>query len=213
MFLPGGMGSRVKLSGIYEEVLVRVWLAGASGVMGTRLIPLLLGAGHEVVGMMRTDSNAPAVEQLGAIPVVCDVFDRDALLEEVVAWAPTLVMHQLTDLPDDASLIQSHLPATARIRTEGTLNLLEAAKAAGASRFLAQSVAWLPVAPGSPVAQMEEMVLEFGGLVLRYGQWYGPGTYYETELPPAPRIHIDRAAERTVSQLTANPGIVTVVED
>jgi nucleoside-diphosphate-sugar epimerase len=144
--------------------------------MGTRLVPLLLGAGHEVAGMTRTAGNARAVEQLGAIPVVCDVFERDALLEKVVAWAPNLVMHQLTDLPDDPSLIPSHLPATARIRTEGTRNLLDAAKAAGASLFLAQSVAWLPATPGSPVARMEGMVLEVGGVVLRYGQWYGPGT-------------------------------------
>jgi nucleoside-diphosphate-sugar epimerase len=181
--------------------------------MGRRLCRLLVGGGHEVAGMTRTPANASVLDGLGVVPVVCDVFDRGAVTDAVVAWAPDVVIHQLTDLPDDASLVPDFLDGHARIRSEGTRNLLDAATAAGVARLIAQSVAWLPATPGSPVGEMERMVLEADGVVLRYGQWYGPDTYYENVLPPRPRIHIDRAAERTVDVLAAGAGIITVIED
>ena len=122
---------------------MRIFLAGASGVIGRRLTPLLVEAGHEVAGTTRSAAKAELVRGLGAEPVVVDVYDAAALREAVVAFAPDLVMHQLTDLPDDADQI----PAAARQRADprrGHANLIDAARAAGAERFLAQSIAWTP---------------------------------------------------------------------
>jgi nucleoside-diphosphate-sugar epimerase len=193
---------------------VRIFLAGATGVIGRRIIPLLREAGHEVAGMTRSESNVAALRALGAEPVVCDVFDSERVHAAVAEFAPDLVMHQLTDLPDDAARIRETSGANARIRREGTRNLLQAADAAGVARFLAQSVAWtISGDGGAAVAEMEQMVLAAGGVVLRYGQFYGPGTYHPGEPPPAPRIHIDAAAARTATLLDAPSGIVTIVED
>jgi hypothetical protein len=123
-------------------------------------------------------------------------------------------MHQLTDLPDDVDQIPEFAARNNRIRTDGTRNLLAAMSASGATRFLAQSIAWTPPAGGEAVAEHERMVLAAGGVVVRYGVFYGPGTYSGTErLPPPPRIHIDAAARRTVSLLTAPSGVVVVAED
>src|SRR5205814_1090120 len=104
--------------------------------------------------------------------------------------------------------------ANARIRREGTRNLLAAARAAGAEHFLAQSVAWpLPGDAGAAVEELERSVLEAGGVVLRYGQFYGLGTYYEQAPPPPPRVRVDEAARRTVEALGATSGVITIVED
>jgi nucleoside-diphosphate-sugar epimerase len=192
---------------------VRVFLAGASGVIGRRLVPLLVAGGHEVAGMTRSPGEAESLRELGAEPVVVDVYDAEALREVVVAFDTDLVMHQLTDLPDDASRIPEMAAANSRIRLEGTRNLLAAAEAAGASRFLAQSIAWeLPPGRGTAIAEFEAMVLDAGGVVLRYGQFYGPGTYYEDEPPEPPRIHIDEAARRTIPALEAPSGTIEIVE-
>jgi nucleoside-diphosphate-sugar epimerase len=161
-----------------------VFVAGASGMVGARLVPLLVGAGHDVAALTRTPAKAERLAALGAEPVVADALDREALARVVRAFAPDLVMHQLTDLPDDAARTADMGAANARIRTEGTRNLLAAARAAGASRFLAQSIAWeLPPAGAAPIAQHEGMVLNFGGVVLRYGQFYGPGYLLRGESP------------------------------
>jgi nucleoside-diphosphate-sugar epimerase len=144
--------------------------------------------------------------------VVCDAFDAPALADVVVAAAPDLVMHQLTDLPDTADRIPEFAARNNRIRTEGTRNLLAAARAAGAERFLAQSIAWTPPAGGEAVAEHERLVLEAGGVVLRYGVFYGPGTYGGDRVPPPPRVHIDEAARRTVELLQAPSGVVEVVD-
>lgn len=192
---------------------MKVFLAGASGVIGRRLVPLLVRAGHDVAGMTRSADNADVLSTLGAVPVVCDVFDLDELCRAVADFAPDLVMHQLTDLPDDPAHISEFGPANARMRREGTRNLLAAADAAGARRFLAQSVAWkLPGDSGAAVEALEQMVLDAGGLVLRYGQFYGPGTYHADAPASGPRIHIDQAAERTLDALTAAPGVSTIVD-
>ena len=126
---------------------MRIFLAGASGVIGMRLVFLLVRSGHEVAGMTRTPKKAEGLRGLGAEPVICDVYDADRLAEAVVAYAPDLVMHQLTDLPDDESLVAGST-ANARMRTEGTRNLLAATRAARAPRFFAQSVAWDPPGEG-----------------------------------------------------------------
>jgi nucleoside-diphosphate-sugar epimerase len=193
--------------------IVRIFLAGASGVIGRRLVPLLVDAGHEVAGMTRSAANVDLLVELGAMPVVCDVFDLERLTSAVTGFRPEIVMHQLTDLPDDATQIREFGTANARIRREGTRNLLAAAGAAGAQRFLAQSVAWeLAGDGGAAVAEMERMVLDIGGVVVRYGQFYGPGTYHGSRLPPPPRIALDEAARRTVDVLASASGIVTVVD-
>jgi nucleoside-diphosphate-sugar epimerase len=122
-------------------------------------------------------------------------------------------MHQLTDLPDDEARLREWRGANARIRRQGTRNLLAAASAAGVERVLAQSVAWTIAGDGgAAVEEMEQMVLAAGGVVVRYGQFYGPGTYHPNE-PPPPRIHVDAAALRTVELLDAPTGIVTVIDD
>ncbi|WP_328399800.1 NAD-dependent epimerase/dehydratase family protein [Nocardia sp. NBC_00403] len=192
---------------------MRIFLAGATGVIGVRLLPLLIAAGHEVAGMTRSPSKAGQVRAAGARPVVCDVYDLAALTAAVVEFRPDLVMHQLTDLPDDAALLPELAGANARIRTEGTRNLLAAARAAGAERFLAQSIAWEPPAGrGEVIRDHEAAVLAAGGVVVEYGQFYGPGTYYETEPPAEPRVHIDTAAARTVELLEADSGLVIVAD-
>jgi nucleoside-diphosphate-sugar epimerase len=191
---------------------LRIFLAGASGVIGVRLIPLLVSGGHTVAGMSRTADKANVLRELGAEPVVCDVYDADGLVRAVTVFGPDLVMHQLTDLPDQVEDIPSFAPRNNRIRTEGTRNLLAAAKAAGADRFLAQSIAWTPPAGGEAVATHERLVLAANGVVIRYGTFYGPGTYSANRVPPHPRIHIDEAARRTVDLLNAPSGVVVVAE-
>lgn len=192
---------------------LRIFVAGATGVIGVRLVPLLVAAGHTVAGMTRTAAKAGALRALGAEPVVCDVYDAEALTAAVVAFAPQAVIHELTDLPDDAAQIAAGRMANARIRREGTRNLLAAARAAGARRFLAQSVAWPLTGDGAAAVQeLENTVLQAGGVVLRYGQFYGEGTYHPDTLPPPPRVHVDEAARRTAEALFAPSGIVTVVD-
>lgn len=191
---------------------MRIFLAGASGVIGVRLIPLLVAAGHDVVGMTRSAEKADGLRRLGSEPAVCDVYDRQQLRDVVAAARPDLLMHQLTDLPDRVEQLGDYRDRNNRIRTEGTRNLLDAAGAAGSRRFVAQSIAWRPPAGGEAVEEHERMVLEAGGLVLEYGIFYGPGTFGGEEQPPHPRIHIDEAARRTVGLLDAPSGVVVVAE-
>ncbi|HEY7859583.1 MAG TPA: NAD-dependent epimerase/dehydratase family protein [Candidatus Nanopelagicales bacterium] len=190
---------------------MRIVVAGATGVIGIRLVPLLIADGHEILGLTRTPTKVELLESLGAHAAVCDVFDAPALTDVVVSYAPQAVIHQVTDLADDPALID--YAANSRTRTEGTTNLLAAATAAGATRFLAQSVAWqLEGAGGEAVAAHERAVLGHGGVVVRYGQLYGPGTYFESTAPPPPRIHVDDAARRTVPLLDLPSGVVELVE-
>ncbi|GAA4263001.1 NAD(P)H-binding protein [Dactylosporangium darangshiense] len=191
----------------------RVFLAGASGVIGLRLIPLLVKAGYVVGGMTRSAGKAEQLRELGAEPIVCDVFDRDALIKAVRDFAPHVILNELTDLPDDAASIGAHAQRNARIRTEGNQNLIDAARQSGSPRILAQTVAWsLPEGPDAQaVLELERSVLAEGGVVLSYGQFYGPGTYNED--PPAdPRVQIDRAAERTVELLDAPSGVIVITD-
>lgn len=194
---------------------MRVFLAGASGAIGRQLVPLLVAAGHEVAGMTRSPGKVEMLRELRAEPVIVDVYDREALTEVVVAFEPDLVMHQLTDLPPDPAEIPAKVSANARIRTEGTRNLIEAAKAADAPRFLAQSIAWrLPGDAHDSVDEHEAKVLDAGGVVVRYGRFYGPGTYHpdEGDLPEPPRIDVREAARQTLPLLEAPSGIIEVVD-
>ena len=193
---------------------MRVYLAGASGVIGSRLVPLLVSAGHTVGAMTRSAEKADRLAAMGAQPIVCDVFDRSALTTAVRTFSPDVVLHELTDLPDDADKLPDEVLLNARIRVEGTRNLLDAVQNWEHTKIVAQSIAW-PSEPGpgaDSVALLEKDVLAVNGVVLRYGRFYGPGTYYEGDPPEAPRVHIDAAAARTLDALDARPGILTVVD-
>ncbi len=188
-------------------------MAGATGVIGRHLVPLLVKEGHNVVGMTRTPLKAAWLRHVGAEPVVCDVFERDALARVVAASSPDMVISQLTDLPDDFAQIREQAAANNRMRREGTTNLVGAAFACGA-RVIAQSVAWtLPGDGGAAVEFLERTVLDADGIVIRYGQFFGPGTYYQGVPPGPPRIRVDEAARRTVMLLQAPSGIVDIVDD
>ena len=185
---------------------MRIFLAGASGAIGRRLVPLLVRAGHHVTGMTRSATNAKEIERAGAASAVVDVFDASAVTAAVAAARPDVVIHQLTDLPRefDEAKIQASYTANARIRTEGTRNLVAAAQAAGARRVIVQSIAFAYAPGGEPhpetdplnladparavtvkgAADMEQQVLGAAGIepiVLRYGLLYGPGTWSAAE--------------------------------
>jgi 2-alkyl-3-oxoalkanoate reductase len=183
---------------------MRVFVAGATGVIGRPLVRKLVAAGHEVTGMTRSDRRAEAVRAAGARPVVCDVFDADAVRSAVREAGAEAVVHELTALPDRLDYRDEQLySATNRLRAEGTDILLAAAREAGARRFVCQSIAFAYAPGGEPVKTEEAPLMEnlpgnFGegvraiaemerkvvgaegleGLVLRYGFLYGPGTYY-----------------------------------
>ena len=193
---------------------MRIFVAGATGVIGTRLVPLRVADGHVVAGMSRSALGSELLAGLGAQPVVCDVFDAGALTSAVVSFAPDVVFHQLTDLPDDVNEIAAYGDRNDRMRSEGTHNLLAAAAASGAGRFIAQSISWeLPGARGAVTAAHERAVLDAGGVVIRYGQLYGPGTFYPDAPPGPPRIHVDDAARQTMPSLAAAPGLTLVADD
>lgn len=177
------------------EPVKRIFLAGASGAIGRRVVPALLGRGHEVVGLTRSEDSAARIKALGAGAVVGDVYDAEALAQAVRAARPDVVMHQLTDLG------AGDRAANAKLRVVGTRNLVDAARAAGVRRIVAQSIAWA-YAPGAEpatedtpldlrgapervatveaVAALETAVAELPEwVVLRYGTLYGPGTWYE----------------------------------
>jgi nucleoside-diphosphate-sugar epimerase len=182
---------------------MRVFVAGAAGVLGSPLLPKLVAAGHEVTGTTRRPERAEAIRAAGAEPAVCDALDAGALGEAVAAARPDAVVHLLTALPQRYNPRSDYLAETNRIRIEGTRNLLAAASAVGARRVVAESIAfayrqegdWVkseeePLATGAgkfgatfgAVAELERQVLEgegFEGIVLRYGWLYGPGTYYD----------------------------------
>jgi nucleoside-diphosphate-sugar epimerase len=216
---------------------MRLFFAGAGGAIGRRLMPLLRAAGHSVVGTTRSADKADAISQLGAEPVVVDVFDAGALLSAVRAARPEAVIHQLTDLaftPDSPRYAEG-LARNARLRVEGTRNLVSAAQSAGVRRMIAQSIAFI-YAPGAgarvesdpllpadgataqtiaAVTSLEGAVQSMPeGIVLRYGFFYGPGTWSPDRPSRAPAIHIDAAAEATQLALNkGNPGIYNIAED
>ncbi|MEV1200164.1 NAD-dependent epimerase/dehydratase family protein [Microbispora rosea] len=193
---------------------MRIFLAGASGVIGQRLIPRLVKEGHVVGGMTRSPGKTELLARLGAEPILCDVFDRDALVKAVRDFAPDVILNELTDLPDEVEKIDEHVELNARIRTEGNQNLIEAARQSGSPKILAQTVAWrLQAGPDADaVAELERSVLAEGGVVLSYGQFYGPGTYNEQQIPAEPRVQIDHAADRTVELLDAPSGVVVITD-
>src|SRR5215472_7708015 len=120
-----------------EGLALRIFLAGATGVIGRRAVPLLVGRGHSVTGLVRRSLDVEWLRGLGADGVVGDVFDRDGLRQAVGVAAPDVVMHQLTDLKGE------NFQANSEMRTTGTRYLVDAALAAGVRRVVAQSIAWM----------------------------------------------------------------------
>jgi nucleoside-diphosphate-sugar epimerase len=184
---------------------VRVFLAGATGVIGRRLLPRLLEAGHDVTAMTRREDRATVLREAGAVPAVCDVFDAERLREAVQRAQPDVVLHELTDLPQalDPRKMEVQLAGNDRIRTEGTRNLVAAAVAAGAHRMVAQSIAFAYAPAGEGLKREEDALWDdapwpwsrsvnalreldaavtgtegIDGLVLRYGWFYGAGSSY-----------------------------------
>jgi len=183
---------------------MRIFIAGGTGVVGRRLIPLLVARGHEVSGSSRSSEGAERVRRMGATPFVMDALDGVAVKEAIAAEAPDVIVHQLTAIPSNVNLrrFDVSFAETNRLRTEGTDHLWEAARSAGARRFIAQSyAAWPYERRGGPVKSepdplddappawmrrtlgairhLESTVLgrdEMEGLVLRYGAFYGPGS-------------------------------------
>jgi nucleoside-diphosphate-sugar epimerase len=194
---------------------MRIYVAGATGVIGRHVVPLLVAAGHTVGAMTRSATNSTNLASMGTQPIVCDVFDRPALLSAVRSFAPDVILHELTDLPDDLVDLPEDSLLNARIRDEGTRNLIDAMAGVAHAKIVAQSVAWdmPPGAEADAVKSLERAVLGADGVVLRYGFLYGAGTYFEAHRPPAPHVHIDTAASRTVQALHAPTGVLTIIDD
>jgi nucleoside-diphosphate-sugar epimerase len=238
---------------------MRVFVAGASGAIGRPLVPLLVAAGHEVTGTTRSEERAGAIRAAGARAAVVDALDSEALHAAVVEARPEVVVHQLTALPERYNpRDKSIYDATNRLRGAVTGTLLEAARAAGARRFLCQSIAFAyapgsrpevkgedaPLVLGAPapfrkgvrtLVEMERAVVgteHLEGLVLRYGWFYGPGTYYgedgsiamdvrKRRFPVIGRgaglwsfIHVDDAASATAAAVERGaPGVYNIVDD
>ena len=205
---------------------MRIFVAGATGVVGRLLIPQLTAAGHQVTGISRSPAGVDGIRRQGAAAVQADVYDRDALKRAVVEAAPDVVMHQLTDLSAADSA------ATDTLRRTGTRNLVEAAKSAGVRRIVAQSLAFA-YAPGDTpadesvpldlqaqaprramvegVVALEETAAELGDAVLlRYGVLYGPGTWYAPDGPAAAALAGDPSAS-FLGSVEADDSVVSFV--
>jgi nucleoside-diphosphate-sugar epimerase len=235
---------------------MKVFLAGATGALGRRLTPQLIAHGHTVVGTTTSEEKMPLIWDMGAQPVVLDILDRDAVLAAVETAKPDAIIHEATALTSiDLRHFEKSFALTNRLRTEGTDNLLAAAKASGVERFVAQSFGGWPYArTGGPVKtendpldpdpapatratieavrHLEKVVLAAGGIALRYGGFYGPGTGLQpdgeqTEMIVKRRfplvgagkgvwsfIHVDDAAAATVAALEhGEPGVYNIVDD
>ena len=230
---------------------MKIFLAGASGAIGRPLVRQLREHGHDVVGMTR--SNADALRELGAEPVVADALDSAAVRAAVEQVAPDVVVNELTDLarPLNPRKYAEWLEGTNRLRREGTKNLADAAAAAGASKFVSQSIAiaykfdpgtktedspLIGAAAGdmgAALVELERLTLAApGGIALRYGFFYGPGTAYDRDgqqiemvhkrrMPIVgggkgvfPFIHVEDAASATVAAIEHGaPGVYNVVDD
>jgi len=184
---------------------MNIFVAGATGVIGTALMPRLQQAGHQITALTRNAQRAKQLDALGITPVIGDVFAREQLMDLVGNAKPDIVIHQLTSIPErmNPKRILNSLGPTNRLRTEGTQNLMAAAKSAGTHTFLAQSIGTY-YTPNSPIPATEEDLLYtdapasyreiidalvqleqttlatpgINGIVMRYGYFYGPGTIY-----------------------------------
>lgn len=220
--------------------MARVFLAGATGALGRRLVPLLLNHGHHVTGLARSAASAERTRRLGAESVDGDALDADSVRAAVLAARPDVVMHQLTDLA------AGDRAANSTVRVIGTRNLVDAALVADVRRFVVQSIAFAyepgdtPAREDTPldlnadeprqttvraVAELEGQAARVAAhVILRYGTFYGPGTWYSpgglmaTTPPPANRdvtsfVHIDDAATAALQSLDWGNGAVNICDD
>ena len=237
---------------------MKVFVAGGTGVIGRSLIPQLVDAGHEVAATTRFEHKKELLESLGARAVVVDPLDADAVLEAVRRFEPDALMNQLTSLPQryEVRKLEPWYRRTARLRVDGTKNLLAGAREVKARRFINQSVAFmyaptgpwvveedaplmldapkpfnLAVGPTIEGERLTQSVEGIEGVVLRYGQLYGPGTYFDRQgdfvrqarlrmLPMVGSgqgtfsfVHVDDAAAAAVCALEGGRGIYNVVDD
>jgi nucleoside-diphosphate-sugar epimerase len=217
---------------------MRVFLAGASGAIGRPLVRLLVRAGHEVTGTTRSAASANEIGRAGAKAAILDVYDAPAVAAAVAAARPEALIHQLTDLPrqfDEAKVAEAY-PKNARIRTEGTRNLIAAARAAGVRRLIVQSIAFAYAPGGEPhpetdplnladparsvtvkgTADMEQQVLSSGidAILLRYGLLYGPHSWSPNGPARKPALHVDAAAQAALLALTrGKPGVYNIADN
>ena len=239
---------------------MKVFVAGATGAVGKQLVPRLISSGHKVIGMTRSAEHVGLIRQMGAEPVLADALDRDATIRAVVGAKPDVVVHQLTALAGLKNLknFDDGFAVTNRLRTEGTDNLLSGAHEAGTSLFLAQSYGGWTFAPDGPplktesspfitnppvkqrrsleaIEHVEQTVANAQGLVgtvLRYGNFYGPGTGFarDGDLTIAIRkrqlpvigsgagvwsfIHSSDAATAVLAAMQARkPGVFNIADD
>jgi nucleoside-diphosphate-sugar epimerase len=216
---------------------LKVFLAGATGAIGSRLLPLLREAGYEIFGATHDERRSAWLRNAGAEPIVIDVFDRNRLIKSVVAIQPAIVVSQLTDLPKqlEAGLTEEVRGRNARMRREGVVNLVDAAREAGSRRIVAQS--YMPIYAPRTGPHVEADPLDEAGphattvagvlamekalvnaqplevLILRCGDLYGPGTW--REVPDGPgSVHVDAAAWAAMLAIThGSPGIYNIADD
>jgi dTDP-4-dehydrorhamnose reductase len=186
---------------------MRILLAGATGVLGRATLPHLTE--HEVAGLTRSPEKLESLRDLGAQPVLCDVYDYETLRRVTQRFRPRIVANFLTALSDGSA------EANNRVRREGGANLLNVAEAAGAGRLVVESVAFPLDGDGTvAVHELEQSARQFPGesVILRFGRLWGPGTYYRAP-PQPPTIHIDVAGGTAARLLVqAPPGTYVVTE-
>lgn len=214
-----------------------IFIAGATGAIGQVLSRILVSRGWKVYGTTRSKEKVSFLKELGLEPVVVDVYDAQKLKEIIADIKPEVVIHQLTDLPYAlaADKMTEALISNARLRTEGTKNLVDAAVNAGCKRIIAQSISFVYDEGATPhleedallplshpvygetaegVRNLEKQILESGieGIVLRYGLLYGPNTGFDAPIAPA-SVHVEAAAKAAAVVVTeAEPGIYNVAE-
>lgn len=215
----------------------KIFLAGATGAIGQVLSPLLLANGWSVYGTTRSNAKVSLLEKMGVKPVVVDIYDAELLKKLVADIQPDVVIHQLTDLPYalDGEQMTAALVRNARLRTEGTKNLVDAAVNSGCKRIIAQSISFIYNEGPTPHAEedallpltdpaygetvegvlnLERQVIESGveGIVLRYGLLYGPKTGFESPIDPA-SVHVEAAAKAAELAVTkGETGIYNITE-
>lgn len=235
---------------------MKIFIAGATGAVGSPLVRALLTLGHQVTGMTRPGPGVDRLRELGADASTADAFDPGAVHEAIAAAAPDVVIDQLTWLPANPADIIKAMPDDTRLHREGGANLLAAAQKLGVRRYIMQSRGFYLDAPAGQLADetarlrydapgeigestrtigaYEDRVLaspSLDGVVLRYGFFYGPGTWYRPDGAIADQVrngeaviigegnavwsfvHIDDAIAATVAALTAEPGVYNIVDD
>lgn len=217
----------------------KVFIAGASGVIGIRLCKMLVEAGWDVYGTTRSEKNVDLLKSIGVNPIVIDVYNADKLTELLTSIKPKIVYHQLTDLPDglDPDKMQDALESNAKLRDVGTRNLVNASIKANVEKMIAQSIAFVyepsdtshneesallnfddPVygTTSKAVASLEEQVLNapFTGIVLRNGLLYGKDTGFDTPVDFVPPVHVDAATHASFLALNHdNNNIFNITDD